>query len=119
MSATKTKLRKGGRGAKTTAANHTIDGDVLTLSEAAAYLRVSENTVLEMFHEQGLPGRKVGADWRFLRSALDDWLRTPVRKSSKEELLAMAGAWKDDPFLDEILCEIYRQRGRAMSEARE
>ena len=116
MSATKTKRRNGRRAAKTVATDHAIAGNVLTLSEAATYFRVSESAVLEMFHEQGLPGRQIGAEWRFLQSALDDWLRMPVRKSSKDELLTMAGAWKEDPYLDEMLSQIYEQRGRPMTE---
>jgi hypothetical protein len=31
-------------------------------------------------------------------------------------LLAIAGNWKDDPHLDEMLAEIYEQRGRPMLE---
>src|SRR5580704_13605064 len=110
MSATRTKRRSRARGAKTAAANHETTGDVLTLSEAAAYLRVSESTVLKMCRQQELPGRQIGAQWRFLKSALGDWLRAPARKSSKEELLAIAGAWKDDPYADDLLSGIYEQR---------
>src|SRR5262245_4096321 len=51
-------------------------GDVLTLAEAAAYLRTSAEEVLRLAREQGLPGRRVGDDCRFLRAALQDWLRT-------------------------------------------
>jgi excisionase family DNA binding protein len=89
---------------------------VLTLSEAAAYLRISENDVLRMVSEQGLVGRRIGVEWRFLKSSLQDWLRTTPAKGSKEALLAMAGAWKDDPDLEEMVKEIYRQRGRPITE---
>jgi hypothetical protein len=34
----------------------------------------------------------------------------------KEILLQQAGSWKDDPYLDEMLEEIYRRRGRPMTE---
>ena len=90
--------------------------DVLTAAEAAQYLRVSEEDLLRSAVEQGLPGRIIGTQWRFLRSAVDDWLRTAPKPSSRAALLAAAGAWKDDPYLDEMLEEIYRQRGRPMLE---
>jgi hypothetical protein len=48
--------------------------------------------------------------------ALEQWLRSPPAPSSKESLLALSGAWKDDPHAEEILEEIYRQRGRPMVE---
>jgi excisionase family DNA binding protein len=90
--------------------------EVLTLAEAAAYLRVPDDDVLRMTRDQGLPGRQIGQEWRFLKSALRDWLAQPRRKSPKEAMLAMAGTFKDDPFLDEIVREAYRKRGRPMTE---
>jgi excisionase family DNA binding protein len=90
--------------------------EVLTLAEAAAYLRVPEADVVRMVGPRGLPGRLVGSEWRFSRMALEQWLRTPPEPSSKESLLALTGAWKDDPHVDDMLAEIYRQRGRPMTE---
>ncbi len=93
--------------------------DVLTLADAAAYLRVPEAEVLRMVREQGLAERRIGKEWRFLKSALQEWLGTPPAKSGKQSLLALAGAWKDDPDLDEIVREAYRQRGRPITEDEE
>jgi excisionase family DNA binding protein len=90
--------------------------DVLTLSEAAAYLRVSEDEVVRLVQQQDLPGRLLGSEWRFLKAALQDWLRTPPARGSKEAVLSVAGAWKDDPYLEEELDEIYKRRGRRMTE---
>jgi excisionase family DNA binding protein len=36
---------------------------VLTLEEAAAYLRIAPDDVLRLVSEQGLPGRRVGEDY--------------------------------------------------------
>jgi excisionase family DNA binding protein len=86
----------------------TVAAEVLTLSETAAYLRVGEADVLRLVREQGLPGRQIGPEWRFLKPALQDWQRTgPATKG----LLQLAGAAKDDPYLEEMLKEIYRGRG--------
>ncbi len=87
--------------------------EVLTLAEAAAYLRVPEAELARMTGSQGLPGRLIGSEWRFSRAAIQDWLRRP---SMKESLLQLAGSWKDDPCLEDMLKEIYRQRGRPMTE---
>jgi excisionase family DNA binding protein len=89
--------------------------EVLNLTEAAAYLRLAQQDVLRMVREQSLPGRQVGEEWRFLRSAIQDWLRTGPARSSKEAQLALAGAWKDDPHVEEELKEIYRRRERPMT----
>jgi excisionase family DNA binding protein len=90
--------------------------EVLTLAEAAAFLRVAEAEVVRMVGPRGLPGRLIGSEWRFSKKALEQWLRTPPEPSSKESLLALAGAWKDDPHAENMLKEIYRQRGRPMTE---
>ena len=50
------------------------DSDVLTLGEAAAYVRVSEKTLREMAKSGRAPCQRVGREWRFLRQALNDWL---------------------------------------------
>lgn len=86
---------------------------MLTLAEAAAYLRVPETELARLAGSQGPPGRLIGSEWRFSRAAIQDWLRRP---SMKDSLLQSAGSWKVDPYLDEMLEEIYRQRGRPMTE---
>ncbi len=115
--------RKIKAGANATAASSSTQApasDVLTLTEAAAYLRLPESEVVRLVHSQGLPGRAVGEEWRFLKTALQDWLSVaPPAGPSLEMLLARAGSWKDDPDLDEMLKEIYKRRGRPMTEDEE
>jgi excisionase family DNA binding protein len=91
-------------------------GEVFTLSEAAAYLRVTEAEFLRLVDDQALPGRQFGTEWRFLKSAIQDWLKTPPKPGSREAVLSTIGAWKDDPYVEEELKEIYRKRGRPMTE---
>ena len=93
--------------------------EVFTLSEAAAYLRVTEADFLRLVHDQALPGRRFGTEWRFLKSAIQDWLKTPPKPGSREAVLSTMGAWKDDPYAEEELKETYRKRGRPMTEDEE
>jgi excisionase family DNA binding protein len=86
------------------------NGEILTLAETAEYLRVTENEVARLLRDQGLPGRKLEDDWRFLKTALQDWLRAPPSK--KEGILMQIGAFKDDPDLAAMVDEIHKQRGR-------
>ena len=48
--------------------------EVLTLDEAAELLRADVDDVRALAERGKLPGRKLGADWRFARAALLDWL---------------------------------------------
>jgi excisionase family DNA binding protein len=94
------------------AATNGPPSEVFTLPEAAAYLRLSEAELVDLVHSQGLPGRFTGCEWRFLKAGLQDWLRTPARQLGKEAFLALAGVWKDDPDIEEIVREAHKQRGR-------
>jgi excisionase family DNA binding protein len=77
-------------------------GDVLTLAEAAKYLRVAEEKLADLATDGGVPARRIGGEWRFLRKALDDWLRysgRPVR-----EVWPFSPSLLVDPtFLDDLL----------------
>jgi excisionase family DNA binding protein len=88
----------------------------LTLPEVAAYLRLPETDVLRLVDEQALPARHLGNEWRFFKAAVQQWLSSPPPKASKEGIWAAAGSLKDDPYLDEMLKEIDRMRGRPTPE---
>lgn len=87
---------------------HTI-AEVLTLEDAAAFLRVPPETVERLAGSGEIPGRRVEGAWRFLHSALEDWLR---HKDQRSVLLAQAGALAQDESLDTLLARIYERRGR-------
>jgi len=50
--------------------------DVMTPSEAAAYLKVSEEDVLAAIKDKSLKAKKVGSAYRISKSALDDFLQS-------------------------------------------
>jgi excisionase family DNA binding protein len=83
--------------------------DVLTLEEASGYLRLSIETVANLAIKGNIPGRKIENDWRFLKSAIDDWLRA---KNSSSVLLSQAGVLADDDSLTQLRESIYQARER-------
>ncbi len=109
MPRTKTKPSK--KASKAAEVNGVL-GEVLTLAEAAAYLRLPENEIVRLVNQQDLPGRYTGSEWRFSRPAIQAWLSHPPPRPSKEAVLSRIGNWKDDPDLDGILEETHRRRGR-------
>lgn len=44
--------------------------EIMTLEEAAKFLRISRPTLLELVKRKQVPGRQIGAQWRFSRSFL-------------------------------------------------
>lgn len=83
--------------------------DVLTLSEAAAFLRLSPETVERQAAQGHIPGQLIEGSWRFLHAALEDWLS---HRDSRTVLLRQAGALADDDDGPALLDAIYRSRGR-------
>lgn len=58
--------------------NPTEDDPVLDAEGAAHLLHVSTKTLLKSARAGLIPGRKVGREWRFARTALLDYLARPV-----------------------------------------
>jgi excisionase family DNA binding protein len=54
--------------------------EVMTLAHVAELLQSGEDTVQALAEKGELPGRRIGAEWRFARSAVLDWLAGGERK---------------------------------------
>ncbi len=50
-------------------------GEVLTIEELAAYLRIPKSTLYKLVREGKVPSQKIGRHWRFLKNAIDAWLK--------------------------------------------
>lgn len=50
------------------------DREILNIEEAAALLGVSVKTFNKVLHNESLPARKIGREWKFSRSALIAWV---------------------------------------------
>lgn len=89
--------------------NPASPSEVLTLEEVADYLRLPPETILQQATHGTLPGRNIDNTWRFLRSAINDWLRA---QNSRTILLQQAGALADDTTLADLRTAIYTARER-------
>ena len=47
--------------------------EIMTLEEVAAYLRVKPQTIYTWAHEKKIPAAKLGKEWRFKKSIIDEW----------------------------------------------
>ena len=63
----------------------TDEHDVLTLKEAAEYLRVSVSQFFRLLKERQIPGRKVGGHWRFSRRQLLAYVEKQERESGNNK----------------------------------
>jgi excisionase family DNA binding protein len=49
------------------------NSDIATVKEVSEYLRVHPSTVYRMLAKKQLPAFRVGSDWRFSLSAIEQW----------------------------------------------
>jgi excisionase family DNA binding protein len=54
--------------------------EVMNAEQAGQFLQIEETLVIELAEAGRLPGRKLGAAWRFSRAALVAWLSTPEKR---------------------------------------
>jgi excisionase family DNA binding protein len=83
---------------------------LMTLSEASKFLNIREPMLETLAKQKRVPARKIGKAWRFSRTRLERWMRDEREPSIA--LLQLAGTWKDDPDIMEILKDIYKSRER-------
>lgn len=53
----------------------------MTLEEVAKYLKLQPQTVYKWAQEGQIPGAKLGKEWRFRRSILDEWIDSAIHVS--------------------------------------
>ncbi|MCP4684806.1 MAG: helix-turn-helix domain-containing protein, partial [bacterium] len=47
--------------------------DIMTLEEVAAYLKLKPQTIYTWAQEKKIPAAKIGKEWRFRKSIIDEW----------------------------------------------
>jgi excisionase family DNA binding protein len=57
---------------------HSFENEILTIEEVAAYLRLSPQTIYRWAQEKRIPAAKLGKEWRFRRSIIDQWLDAQI-----------------------------------------
>jgi excisionase family DNA binding protein len=50
-------------------------GEIFTLDDVAAYLKVGKRTVYRLAAAKKIPAFKVGGTWRFSRADIDSWIK--------------------------------------------
>jgi excisionase family DNA binding protein len=76
--------------------------DVLTLREAAAWLRLSERSLYDLARQRRVPAAQLGGKWLFPRALLERWLAGLADPPGVEQRVAPPAilAGSHDPLLD-------------------
>jgi len=59
-------------------------GEIMDIDGLSSYLKISKSTLYKLAQHGGLPGQKVGKQWRFHKTAVDEWLRRNPAHGEKE-----------------------------------
>ena len=55
-----------------------MDSDIMTLEEVAAYLKLKPRTIYTWAQEKKIPAAKIGKEWRFRKSIIDEWFNQHI-----------------------------------------
>jgi excisionase family DNA binding protein len=72
----------------------------MTLEEVATYLKLKPQTIYTWAQEKRIPAAKLGKEWRFKKSLIDEWFLSHI----------------DEKFYEVI--ESWKRRGEAGEESR-
>ncbi|HNX66644.1 MAG TPA: helix-turn-helix domain-containing protein [Bacteroidales bacterium] len=58
---------------------------IMTLEEVADYLRVKPQTIYTWAQEKKIPAAKLGKEWRFRKSMIDNWFNERIDEKFREK----------------------------------
>jgi excisionase family DNA binding protein len=54
------------------------DSEIMTLEEVAEYLKLTPQTIYTWAQEKRIPAAKLGKEWRFKKSIIDEWFNQHI-----------------------------------------
>jgi excisionase family DNA binding protein len=69
------------------------DSDLMTLEQVAKYLKLKPQTIYKWAQEGKIPAAKLGKEWRFRRTILDEWINTSIHLSNAGFDLMVDRSW--------------------------
>ena len=64
-----------------------VRDEILTIDEAAAFLKLHKKTINKLALARKIPARRIGRQWRFSRSRLEEFLGVPSRNEIETDKL--------------------------------
>jgi len=91
-----------------------MDDRLMTIKQLAAYLNITDRTVLKLVTDGVLPGVKVGNQWRFRKAMIDTWLddqmlgvvprclETAAKEVAPRNLLSLPNCFEPSQIIPEL-----------------
>jgi excisionase family DNA binding protein len=58
------------------------NSELMTLAETCQYLKITPRTLYRYLQTRRLPAFKLGKEWRFVRSDLEQWIRDQTKSAT-------------------------------------
>ena len=58
-----------------------MNSEIMTLEEVAGYLKLKPQTLYKWAQDGNIPGTKIGKEWRFRKSIVDQWIDSGIHLS--------------------------------------
>ncbi|MFC1599279.1 PTS sugar transporter subunit IIA [Candidatus Omnitrophota bacterium] len=79
--------------------------NILTTQELSKYLKLNEKTIIKMAQTGDLPGFKIGNQWRFYLSTIDEYLQDKIVRSSQYDFSRVIQTKDEILPLSRLVCE--------------
>ncbi len=79
-----------------------MENDIMTLEEVASYLRLKPQTIYTWAQDKKIPAAKLGKEWRFKKSIVDEWFIQHIDEKFSE----VVNTWKEKQRKQEIRRDI-------------
>ncbi len=80
--------------------------ELITVEEAADYLRITKRTIYRLLKRGNIPSTKVGRQWRFDKASIDEWLQRNSAQAKATILIV-----DDEETIREIFKEALEELG--------
>ena len=61
------------------------EGEILTLKQVAAFLKVTERTIYRLAAAKKIPAFRVGGTWRFSKAEINQWIQRQSEGGKNDE----------------------------------
>jgi len=55
--------------------------EIMTAEETCRYLKITQRTLYRYLRNRQIPAFKLGKEWRFVRSDLEEWIRDRIQSA--------------------------------------
>lgn len=66
-----------------------LQDEVMTLEDVSSFLKVGEQTVYNLTREGNIPARKIGREWRYLKSEVLEFMKS--RRETQDGVVQLDG----------------------------